>query len=106
VGRVLSREPKAIEPILDEIRPAAAEHPLLAQVLAEIEELVMAPEDTTRYLVTRLALATQAALLLQHAPTVVAEAFVASRLGTGWGPGYGTLRGVDFESIIDFARLG
>jgi putative acyl-CoA dehydrogenase len=66
----------------------------------------MAPEDTARYLVTRIALAVQAALLLGHAPTVVAEAFIASRLGTGWGPGYGTLRGVDFQAIIDFARLG
>lgn len=105
VGRVLTREPKAIEPVVDEIRPAAAEHPLLAQVLGEIEELVMTPEDTTRYLVTRLALAAQAALLVEHAPTVVSDAFIQSRLGTGWGPGYGTLRGLDFESIIDFARL-
>ena len=106
VGRVLHREPKAIEPVLDEIRPAAAEHPLLAAALAEIEELVTAPEDTARYLVTRLALATQAALLVQEAPTVVAEAFIGSRLGTGWGPGYGTLRGLDFPAIIDYARLG
>ncbi|WP_433297043.1 acyl-CoA dehydrogenase family protein [Pseudonocardia sp. CA-142604] len=106
VGRVLTREPKAIEPVLDEIRPVAAEHPLLADVLAEIDELVMAPEDTTRYVVTRIALAVQAALLVQHAPTVVADAFVASRLGTNWGPGYGTLRDVDFEAVIDFARLG
>ncbi|MBW0090818.1 acyl-CoA dehydrogenase family protein [Pseudonocardia sp. KRD-184] len=105
VGRVLAREPKAIEPVLDEIRPAAAGHPLVAAALAEIEELVLAPEQTTRYLVTRIALAAQAALLLEHAPTAVAEAFVASRLGTGWGPGYGTLRGVDFEAVIDFARL-
>jgi putative acyl-CoA dehydrogenase len=66
----------------------------------------VAPEATTRYLVTRLALAVQASLLLRHTPTVVAEAFIASRLGTGWGPGYGTLRGVDFEAITDFARLG
>ncbi|WP_433506722.1 acyl-CoA dehydrogenase family protein [Pseudonocardia halophobica] len=106
VGRVLTREPKAIEPVLDEIRPAAAAHPLLAQAVDEIDELVMSPEHTARYLVTRLALAVQAALLVEHAPTVVAEAFIASRLGTGWGPGYGTLRGMDFQSIIDFARLG
>jgi putative acyl-CoA dehydrogenase len=106
VGRVLSREPKAIEPVIDEIRPVAAEHPLVADALAEIEELVMAPQDIARYLVTRIALTMQAALLIQHAPTVVAEAFIASRLGSGWGPGYGTLRRVDFESIIDFARLG
>jgi putative acyl-CoA dehydrogenase len=106
VGRVLAREPKAIEPVLDGIRPAAAEHPLLADTLGEIEELVSTPEDTARYLVTRLALAVQAALLVEHAPTVVADAFVASRLGTGWGPGYGTLRGVDFAAITDYARLG
>jgi len=106
VGRVLTREPKAIEPVLDEIRPAAAEHPLLANALAEIDELVMTPEDTGRYLVTKIALATQAALLVEHAPTVVADAFVASRLGSGWGPGYGTLRGVDFQAVIDYARLG
>jgi len=105
VGRVLAREPKAIEPVLDEIRPAAAEHPLLADALAEIEELVTTAEDTARYLVTKIALATQAALLVQDAPTVVAEAFVASRLGPGWGPGYGTLRGLDFAAIIDYARL-
>ena len=89
----------------DAIRPAAAEHPLLAAALAEIEELVLAPEETARYLVTRIALAVQAALLTEHAPNVVADAFVASRLGSGWGPGYGTLRGVDFQAIIDFARL-
>lgn len=106
VGRVLTREPKAIEPVLDEIRPAAAEHPLLAAALDEIEELVMAPEQITRYLVTKIALAVQAALLVENAPTAVANAFVTSRLGTGWGPAYGTLRGVDFDSIIDFARLG
>jgi putative acyl-CoA dehydrogenase len=106
VGRVLTREPKAIEPVIDEIRPVAAEHPLLGNFLAEIEELVMAPADTARYLVTRIALAVQAALLVQHAPTVVADAFIASRLGPGWGPGYGTLHGVDFQAIIEFARLG
>ncbi|GAA3083648.1 hypothetical protein GCM10010464_54630 [Pseudonocardia yunnanensis] len=37
---------EAIEPVLDEIRPVAAERPPLAEVLAEIEERVMAPEDT------------------------------------------------------------
>jgi putative acyl-CoA dehydrogenase len=105
VGRVLTREPKAIEPVLDEIRPVADAHPRLADALGEIEELITTPEDTTRFLVTRLALAVQAALLVRHAPTVVAEAFIASRLGTGWGPGYGTLRGIDHQAVIDYARL-
>jgi putative acyl-CoA dehydrogenase len=106
VGRVLTREPKAIEPVLDELRPAAAEHPLLAEAMADIEGQIKDPEQTDRYLVTRLALAVQAALLVEHAPAPVAEAFLSSRLGGNWGPGYGTLRGVDFASIIDYARLG
>jgi putative acyl-CoA dehydrogenase len=97
VGRVLTREPKAIEPVLDEIRPVAAEHPTLAAAVADIEELVRTPEDTARYLVTKIALAMQAALLVEHAPAVVADAFIDSRLGGNWGPGYGTLRGLDFE---------
>lgn len=105
VGRVLTREPKAIEPVLDEIKPVADEYAELAAVVEEIEELIKEPADTTRYLTTKLALAVQAALLAKHAPTPVADAFVASRLGDNWGPGYGTLRGVDFQSIIDYARL-
>lgn len=106
VGRVLTREPKALEPVLDEIRPGAAEHPLLEAALAEIEELATAPEHTARYLVTKLALAVQGSLLLQDAPSAVAEAFISSRLGgAGWGPGFGTLRGVDFQEVIDYGRL-
>jgi putative acyl-CoA dehydrogenase len=62
--------------------------------------------DTARYLVTRIALAAQAALLVKHAPAVVADALIASRVGTGWGPRHGTLRGVDFQAITEFARLG
>lgn len=106
VGRVLTREPKAIEPVLDELRPVAAEHPVLAEAMADIEEQIKSPEQIGRYLVTRLALAVQAALLVEHAPASVADAFLSSRLGGNWGPGYGTLRGVDFASIIDYARLG
>jgi putative acyl-CoA dehydrogenase len=105
VGRVLTRHPEAFAPVRDMIRPAAAERPLIANALAEIEELVLAPQATARYLVTRIALAAQAALLVEHAPPLVADAFLASRLGSDWGPGYGTLRGIDFEAIIDFARL-
>jgi putative acyl-CoA dehydrogenase len=105
VARVLEREPKAIEPILDDLRPVAADHSLIAAALEEIEGLITAPADTTRHLVTRLALTVQAGLLAEHAPNAVADAFITSRLGGAWGPGYGTLRGVDHQQIIDYARL-
>ena len=105
VARVLSREPKSIEPVLDEIRLCAAEETQLAATLADIEELLHTPHENARYLVTRIALAMQAALLVEHAPAPIADAFTATRLGGDWGPVFGTLRGVNFEAIIDYARL-
>ena len=59
-----------------------------------------APRDV----VDRMALAIQAALLLQHASTHVAGAFCASRLTAGGHRNYGTLpRGVDCEAIMERA---
>ena len=64
-------------------------------------------DDTTdieyraRDVVDRMALAIQAALLLQHAPTHIADGFCASRLNAGGRHNYGTLpRGVDCAAII------
>jgi putative acyl-CoA dehydrogenase len=51
-----------------------------------------------------MALAIQAALLLQHAPAQVADAFCASRLAAGGHRNYGTLpRGVDCATLIERA---
>jgi putative acyl-CoA dehydrogenase len=45
-------------------------------------------------------LALQAALLIKHAPSAVADAFCASRLGGEGGGAFGTLpRGLDFQAI-------
>ena len=50
----------------------------------------------------RLAVALQAALLVQHAPPAVADAFCQTRLGDRWHGAYGTLpKGTDFAAIID-----
>jgi putative acyl-CoA dehydrogenase len=57
-----------------------------------------------RRLVEELALALQGSLLVRHAPPPVADAFCASRLGSGGGRAYGTLpAGVDATAIIDRA---
>jgi putative acyl-CoA dehydrogenase len=43
----------------------------------------------------------QAALLRQHAPGFVFDAFCRSRLGGDWGQAFGTLAAsTDFDSII------
>ena len=107
VQRVLAREPKAIEPLLDEVRAAASGEPRLAAALARIEEMIKSPEQAGRRLVCEIALAMQAALLTEHAPAAVADAFCASRLAGDWAPTFGTLpSGAGGAAIIDFARLG
>ena len=106
VQRVLIREPKAIEPLLDEVRVAAAGEPRLVRALARIEEMIKSPEHSGRRLVSEIALAMQAALLTEYAPASVADAFCASRLDHDWAPTFGTLPGgADVAAIIEFARL-
>jgi putative acyl-CoA dehydrogenase len=61
-------------------------------------------EFRARDMVDRMALALQAAQLVQHAPSFVADAFCASRLASAGHHNYGTLpRGVDCEAIIERA---
>ena len=106
VERVLSREPKAVEPLLDEIRDVAAAEPRLISALGELETSVTSPAVGGRRLITKLALAMQAALLVRHAPPAVADAFCASRLEGDWAPTFGTLPpGADAAGILAFARL-
>jgi putative acyl-CoA dehydrogenase len=58
-------------------------------------------EFRARDMVDRMALAMQAAQLVQHAPSFVADAFCASRLGSRGHRNYGTLPvGVDCAAII------
>ncbi len=55
-----------------------------------------------RTLVENLALALQASLLLQDAPSAVAEAFIAARLGEDRSSQYGALpAGLDLPAILD-----
>ena len=61
-------------------------------------------ESRARHLVERLALALQASLLVRHAPSAVAEAFCATRLGGEGGRAFGTLpSGTDFGGILERA---
>jgi putative acyl-CoA dehydrogenase len=106
VQRVLTREPKAIEPLLDEVRAAATAEPRLARAIAGIETMISSPDHAGRRLVSEVALAMQAALLVKYTPPAVADAFCASRLDRDWAPTFGTLpAGADVSGIIEFARL-
>jgi putative acyl-CoA dehydrogenase len=57
-------------------------------------------ESQARVLTRELVLALQAALLIRHAPSAVADAFCASRLGANSGSAFGLLpSGIDLRAI-------
>lgn len=86
-----------------ELAPAKGAHPALDRLAAALPTRVeeMATEMEARRLAQDVALAVQAALLYQSAPTAVFEAFCDSRLGGDWGQAFGTLGAdVDFDALI------
>jgi len=89
-----------------ELAPARGVHAALDRLVAALPARVeaMATEVEARRLAQDVALAVQAALLVQTAPEAVHAAFAASRLGGDWGYAFGTLgAGVDAGAIIERA---
>jgi putative acyl-CoA dehydrogenase len=86
-----------------ELAPARGGHPALDKLVAALPARVeeMATEIEARRLCQDVALAVQASLLLQTAPTAVFGAFCDSRLAGNWGHTFGTLAaGTDFDAIV------
>ncbi|WP_150240849.1 acyl-CoA dehydrogenase family protein [Nocardiopsis quinghaiensis] len=108
VLRAMGRNPESLEAFLTELGTAGgvddhydAAVKRLEQSLGDLDEA----QYRARSVVELMALTLQASVLLRHAPTPVAEAFTASRLGGEWGHVFGTLpRGVDTGLILDRAR--
>jgi putative acyl-CoA dehydrogenase len=93
VLRAMAREPDVVAALLAEFARARGGDRRLDAWVAKLEDELARPEDAerrARRLVERMALALQAALLVESAPTAVADAFCASRLDEG-GLGFGTL---------------
>ena len=89
-----------------ELAPARGAHAALDRLVAALPARVeaMATEVEARRLAQDVALAVQAALLVQTAPEAVHAAFATSRLGGDWGYAFGTLgAGVDAGAIIERA---
>jgi putative acyl-CoA dehydrogenase len=104
VLRALSREPGVLEAYLDELGEAAGADARLDAFVASLREEFADPvglEVRARRIVERMGLALQGALLVRHAPEVVADAFCASRLAGDAGLQYGTLpAGIDCAAIV------
>jgi putative acyl-CoA dehydrogenase len=104
VLRALRREPECADAVAAELALArGANRRLDVFVTYVISDLHRQVEDATsgRRLVSRIARALQASLLVRHAPSFVADAFVASRIaGDDYGE-FGTLpAGLDLPAIV------
>ncbi len=102
VLRALSKEPGVLDALFAELGDGHGD----ARLQAHIGQLQAAFRDTSdiqyraRQLTEDVAVALQAKLLLEAGNALVADAFIASRLGAG-GRVYGTLpRGVDAEALV------
>ncbi|MFC3227625.1 isovaleryl-CoA dehydrogenase [Marinibaculum pumilum] len=107
VLRAMQRNPESLEALLAMLRDAAGADRRLDGAIARIEAYLAAPaeiEAQGRRFVELLAVTLQAALLVNHAPAAVADAFCASRLADDWGHAYGTLPGgTDQRAIAERA---
>ena len=97
------KEGSVVDALAAELEPARGAHPALDRardaLLASADGA--ADEAGARRLAQDVALAVQAALLRQHAPDFVFDAFCASRFDAGWGRAFGTLDAAraDFDAI-------
>ncbi|HPG28196.1 MAG TPA: acyl-CoA dehydrogenase family protein, partial [Myxococcota bacterium] len=107
VLRAIVREPESLAAVRAELEVARGGDRRLDEAIARITSMLEqrdAVEAGARVLVEELAIALQAGLLLRHAPTAVAEAFVAARVAGG-GRLFGTLpTTVDVRPILERAH--
>jgi len=108
VLRALNKDPDMLAAVVQEIHAARCCDRRYDTFIEQLEQDLRDPshlEVRSRRLVALLALALQASILIQHAPTVVAEAFCASRLTSDLGLGFGALpAGIEFHTIIERSR--
>ena len=107
VLRTLHREPAAAPALLAELETARGADGRLDAALDGLKTELADPENLefrARRLTERMAVLWQVALLVQHAPGPVADAFCASRLGDRWTGSFGTLPAeTDFAAILERA---
>ncbi|SEK00471.1 isovaleryl-CoA dehydrogenase [Paraburkholderia diazotrophica] len=114
VLRAMEREPEAAQALLAAWRKEAHAHPALNAAIERLmSALTSAPEAreaSARRIAQQIVLIAQSVLLAQHAPSFVADAFIATRLGEGCGESgrvYGTLPSAfDHAAIVDRAFAG
>jgi putative acyl-CoA dehydrogenase len=104
VLRALAKAPETRAALAAEFGQAAGRDPRFdawcARLLGSLHDAA-ADEYGARRLAEHLVVGVQAALLLRHAPPLVADAFVASRIAADVGGAFGRLpAGVDCRAIL------
>ena len=109
VLRVLHKDPQAFEHVLEELETGAREVPRLQIGINLIRDMLRDPgqlEADARGFVELLALVGAGAILAEHAPHAVSDAFMATRLIGRWHRTHGTgLKGADRGAILARAAL-
>lgn len=109
VLRALAREPQALEIVfaeLDKARGASAAYDGALEALKDAFTDMGSLEARSRQIVEQMAKVAAGAILLQHAPSFVSDAYCQTRLGRDWGDVYGTLpAGADLRAINERARV-
>jgi putative acyl-CoA dehydrogenase len=104
VLRAIERDPQGFLLVIAELAQAGSAHPLLKNLVEGLKRDLAAPAEQREMLARRFAqklvLAAQASLMLRHAPTDVAEAFIASRVDAECGRVYGTLAAASLQAAI------
>ncbi|MGS0742009.1 isovaleryl-CoA dehydrogenase [Glaciimonas sp. GG7] len=98
VLRAITREPEGFALLLEHLSSIACGHTGLGLMLDGLKNTLAAPPDQrermARHFVQKLVLTIQAALMVQHAPSAIADAFIGSRCEVEGGRVYGTLAGL------------
>ncbi|WP_406213648.1 DNA alkylation response protein [Streptomyces canus] len=108
VLRALHRAPDTAQALFGELALAQGSDVRLDAAVARLKDLLATTSEAgARRLVEHMALTLQASLLVRHAPSAVADAFCATRLGGDWGHAFGTLPdAADVEAILGRALPG
>jgi putative acyl-CoA dehydrogenase len=109
--RAISREPQAMQALMDDLAPFCHSDARLREAAAALVAGLRAQGEASEWLARRhaqlLVLLVQARLLREHAPAEVADGFIASRFDGQWGGVFGLLPGgIAHAAILERAWPG
>jgi len=122
VLRAVSKEPESLDIFISEVEKSRGYSKQYDNFVAALKREIKAlkknaaskdavvaagREQDARRLVERMALALQAALMIEQSPGTAADAFIASRIARSGGFAFGTLpKTLNLRSLVDRAYLG